>query len=269
MARNLILSILVISGLMWIISCRKSVSEDFSNQPVVESYLLPGEKVTVKISAESPYEVNATSEKDINKLQVKIRYLGVWYSLIPMGDGVYKDTTGIIKIIPDSTYKLLFSYNNITISSSTIIPGKPTSVTQSVTQVKIKQFDPDNPSWTQPPDPIKITFSNGDESYYFLTVECMDSIKVPIFKDSIPDNDILSSQPMIGTEIYIQPMSIRYFGKNRIVLYHINPEYSTFFMQQNSTSQDYQEPPTNVVNGLGIFTGINTDTLYLSVVRKY
>jgi len=30
----------------------------------------------------------------------------------------------------------------------------------------------------------------------------------------------------------------------------------------------YQEPPTNIVNGLGIFTGVNTDTLYLNVIQQ-
>jgi len=34
-----------------------------------------------------------------------------------------------------------------------------------------------------------------------------------------------------------------------------------------SNTQNYQEPPTNIENGLGIFTGINTDTLYIEVIQ--
>ena len=155
------------------------------------------------------------------------------------------------------------NYKGTEVSSTTMIPSKPTSVTQSVTFIKMSQFDPDNPTGSTHPEPVIITFANIDASYYLTTVECMDTTLVPVYKDSIPANDMFSSQPVTGTEIEIQPMRIRYFG-----LYHINPEYSTFFMRQASTSQNYQEPPTNIVNGLGIFTGINADTLYLNVIQQ-
>jgi hypothetical protein len=32
-----------------------------------------------------------------------------------------------------------------------------------------------------------------------------------------------------------------------------------------NTSLNISEPPTNIKNGFGIFTGINTDTLYVNV----
>jgi hypothetical protein len=129
------------------------------------------------------------------------------------------------------------------------------------------QFDPDDPSGSTIPDPVEITFSNYDQSYYLATVECIDTNLVPVYKDSIPDNDMFSSIPVNGTQINIEPMRIRYFGMNRIIIYHINPEYATFFTQQASTSQNYQDPPTNIDNGLGIFTGINADTLFLKVIQ--
>ena len=249
-------------------SCQKSISEEFSDQPVVEAYLIPGQKVSVKITRKTPYETDGQpSATDLNTLDIKVNYNGTWLTLLPCGEGVYSDTAGVIPVIPDSTYILAFNFNQNDVSSSTIIPVKPTSVTQSVTTVSMEQFDPDNPSWSRPPDPIEIGFANNDESYYFLTVECIDTVLVPVYKDSIPANDILSTQPVAGTQINIQPMSIRYFGKNRIILYHITPEYSIFFMQQASTSQNYQNPPTNIENGLGIFTGINADTLFLDVVQ--
>jgi hypothetical protein len=128
-------------------------------------------------------------------------------------------------------------------------------------------MDPENPSGTKPPDPVEITFANSDNSYYLTTVECIETNLVPVYKDSIPANDMFSSMPVTGTQINIQPMRIRYFGMNRIILYHINAEYSKFFMHQASTSQNYEEPPSNIGNGLGIFTGINSDTLFLNVIQ--
>jgi hypothetical protein len=249
-------------------SCRKNTGTGFQDQPVVEAYLVPGSKVSVKISRKTPYDEAASlSGTAINALEVKVKYIDTWYPLAGMGEGVYTNVAGDIPVIPDSTYLLSFTFNGEKISSSTLIPRKPFSVTQSVSLISMAQFDPDNPNWTKIPDPVKITFANDDGGYYLTTVTCIDTVLVPVYKDSIPANDVLSSQPVTGTEIDIRPMSIRYFGKNRIILYHITPEYSIFFAQQASTSQNYQEPPTNIDNGLGIFTGINTDTLYLEVIQ--
>jgi hypothetical protein len=262
----LAISLFLLPGLN---SCDKSGTTAFSDLPVVEAYLVPGEKISVRISQKVGFdegvEIPATN---LDALNVRVVCNNTEVPLIPAGDGVYTDTAGIIRVVPDSTYSLRFSYNGTEVSSVTVIPSKPTSVSQSVTYIEMAQFDPENPGGSAHPEPVIITFANPDASYYLTTVECMDTTLVPVYKDSIPANDMFSSMPVTGTEIEIQPMRIRYFGMNRIILFHINPEYSTFFMRQASTSQSYQEPPTNIVNGLGIFTGINADTLYLNVIQQ-
>jgi len=250
-------------------SCQKSGTATFSDLPVVEAYLSPGTKISVMITQKTPYDENVqVSGQNLDVLDVRVEYGGLVCHLVPMGGGVYTDTAGTVKVIPDSTYILRMKYNDTEVSSTTIVPAKPASVTQSATSITMAQFDPENPSGTAPPDPVGITFANSDASYYLTTVECTDTVLVPVYKDSIPSNDMFSSQPVTGTKIEIHPLMIRYFGHNRIILYHINPEYSTFFMRQASTSQSYQEPPTNIVNGLGIFTGINADTLFLNVIQS-
>ena len=250
-------------------SCQKSGTAAFTDLLVVEAYLSPGEKISIKITQKVPYDDGTTvTSTNLDALDVRVVSGDIEYPLVSMGSGVYKDTSGTIKVIPGNTYIFHMNYKGTEVSSTTMIPSKPTSVTQSVTFIKMSQFDPDNPTGSTHPEPVIITFANTDASYYLTTVECMDTTLVPVYKDSIPANDMFSSQPVTGTEIEIQPMRIRYFGLNRIILYHINPEYSTFFMRQASTSQNYQEPPTNIVNGLGIFTGINADTLYLNVIQQ-
>jgi hypothetical protein len=250
-------------------SCQKSGTTVFTDLPVVEAYLSPDQKIVIRISQKAAFDDGTEiPSENLDALDINVVSNGTAYSLIPLGYGVYCDTAGAVRVVPDSSYSLRFNYGGMQISSTTIIPSKPMSVTQSVTSITMSQFDPENPTGSTHPDPIEISFANPDASYYLATIECIDTTLVPVFKDSIPANDIFSSQPVTGTEIDIQPMMIRYFGMNRIILYHINPEYSTFFMRQASTSQSYQEPPTNIVNGLGIFTGINADTLYLNIIQQ-
>jgi hypothetical protein len=251
-----------------LVSCSKSGEASFSDLPVVEAYLAPGSKISVTVTQKTPYsESAAVPTHDLNALGVTIGYAGTEYALTPMGNGVYLDSSGTVPVVPDSTYTLRLTWSGGPVTSFTVVPSKPASVTQSATSIKMSQFDPENPVSGTHPDPVTINFANADESYYLATVECIDSVRVSVYKDSVPANDMLWSQPVTGSEIEIRPMSIRYFGLNRIILYHINPEYTTFFMRQASTSQNYQDPPTNITGGLGIFTGINADTLYLDVIQ--
>ena len=249
-------------------SCKKSGNAEFEDDPVVEAYLAPGQKISVVISEKIPYDENTvTGSTDLNSLNIRVGRNGNYFNLAPLGNGVYSDTAGNIPVFGDSTYTLSFIFNGVTVTSTTVIPPKPEEVTQSVTTIKMSQIDPDDMSGTDMPAGVTIKFTNADESYYLATVESLDTTQGPVFKDSVPESTMCSTMPVTGTQVRIEPMRIPYFGKNRIILYHINSEYSTFFMQQISTTQNYQAPPSNIENGLGIFTGVNADTLFLSVIQ--
>lgn len=249
-------------------SCQKNLVDGFEDLPVIEAYLSPGNPVTIKISHKIPYQAEQDSSTiNLNHLEVYIISGNKEHKLISIGNGIYADSLSLLEVIPDSMYKMRMIYNEHEVSSETIIPVKPTGVTISDTVISIYQFDPDNPSNTHP-SPVEITWTNADASYYLITAECLEENLIPIIKDSIPSNDIFASQPVTGNALNIQPMMFRYFGKNRIILYHINPEYSTFFMRQASNSQSFEEPPSNIENGLGIFTGINADTMYIRIIQK-
>jgi hypothetical protein len=261
--------ILLLLLLVILTNCEKTGSGSFQNEAVVEAYIVPSHKITVKISKKVPYDNEAdTSVVDINHLSVRILINGTSYSLIPTGSGTYSDTSGTIKPEAGNTIGLWLMYNNTIVSSSTIIPSKPVGIAQSATSISMEQIDPDNTTFNRPPDPVEISFSNDEEDYYMAVVECMESIKTPIYKDSVPENGIYATRPTSESSIDIQPMMLKFFGRNRIVLYHINKEYTTFLNTQVNTTQNYQDPPTNIENGLGIFTAMNTDTIFLQVNRK-
>ncbi|MGC8802585.1 MAG: hypothetical protein ACP5PS_02250 [Bacteroidales bacterium] len=56
-----------------------------------------------------------------------------------------------------------------------------------------------------------------------------------------------------------------YYGHNYVILYHLNPEYAALYKFSGNTSLNIKEPTSNIVNALGIFTGINADTLNIYV----
>ncbi|RLD82470.1 MAG: hypothetical protein DRJ10_05030, partial [Bacteroidetes bacterium] len=56
-----------------------------------------------------------------------------------------------------------------------------------------------------------------------------------------------------------------FFGNYRLILYKVNQEYVNLYENISQSTLNLTEPLTNIDNGLGIFTGINSDTLSLQV----
>ena len=51
-----------------------------------------------------------------------------------------------------------------------------------------------------------------------------------------------------------------------IILYHINPDLAALYEENDNTSQNISNPPSEINNAFGIFSGINADTLYIDVI---
>ncbi|MBK6828196.1 MAG: hypothetical protein IPG86_15690 [Chitinophagaceae bacterium] len=77
---------------------------------------------------------------------------------------------------------------------------------------------------------------------------------------------VFRTEPSQTTTQDLSFQQFTYYGNYRVVLYRIWPEYAALYEDNGANSTNLAEPPTNVVNGRGIFTGINTaDTLYVRV----
>jgi len=111
---------------------------------------------------------------------------------------------------------------------------------------------------------VELFWDNPDADYYLLKIENIESNPVAIFDEDCPgmSNRILQEE---GTQI--RPMQFEYYGTHQIILCHINDELAAIYDDQENSSQNLTDPTTNITNGYGIFTGINTDTLFLEVTQ--
>jgi hypothetical protein len=62
-------------------------------------------------------------------------------------------------------------------------------------------------------------------------------------------------------------MDFQYYGTHRIILYHVLPDYATLYDSNSTSSQNLSNPSTSILNGYGIFTGLNSDTLFVEVTE--
>ena len=76
------------------------------------------------------------------------------------------------------------------------------------------------------------------------------------------------SEPQISSFYAIFPRrEFSHYGTHQIIVYRVNPEYAALYERSGNSTLSLEEPPTNIENGLGIFTGASSDTLYLEVVK--
>jgi hypothetical protein len=117
------------------------------------------------------------------------------------------------------------------------------------------------------PDPVTLTWDNEDDSYYIVVIENMESTLDPIrdFGDDTPPGNIFRKPPTTSSGLQLRPQEFQYFGKHRLILYHVLPDYASLYSEKTTSSQNLTNPSTSIMNGYGIFTGLNSDTLYLKV----
>jgi hypothetical protein len=250
--------------------CKKEENKEFTDSPIIESYLQAGNYLNVKISRQIPFSSGVTySLDDINNLTLKVEYNNATHILEPLDDGKYIDSSIIVS--EGATYNLSFVFNKKNVNAYTYVPVKPLSVAASATAMTIEQFTIGSgpPSGGAPtmPDPITITWTNSDASYYLITVENLETTLTAIrdFGDKAPPVNIFKKSPTNSNTNQIRSMEFQYYGTHRIVIYHVLPDYAALYDQNSTSSQNLNNPSTSIVNGYGIFTGLNSDTVYVEI----
>jgi hypothetical protein len=251
-------------------ACIKNNYSEFTDTPIVESYLRPGDYFNIKISRQIPFSPDVTySSDDINSVSVSVSLNNNTYKLIPAGDGKYVNSSLIIK--EGETYHLSFTFNSKNVSAYTEIPVKPKKFTQSDLSISVDRMDstfgPPAGGPGSMPDPVTLKWENADDSYYIVVIENMESTLDPIrdFGDAAPPGNMFKKAPTTSSGLQLRPQEFQYFGKHRLILYHVLPDYASLYSEKTTSSLNLTNPSTSITNGYGIFTGLNADTLFLDV----
>ena len=268
--RILILNLLLISVLT---ACVKRDYSEFTDTPIIESYLRPGDYLNIKVSRQIPYSTDVKySDDNIDLLNIKVLYNNKTYTLTPLGDGNYIDSSLIVKA--GETYNLSFTFNSKNVSAYTHIPSKPVNYMQSDISISVSRISSTSgmPTFSggSMPEPISLTWDNEDKSYYIVIIENMEATLDPIrdFGDATPPGNRFRKMPTTASGIELRPQEFQYFGKHRLILYHVLPDYASLYSEKSTSSQNLTNPSTSIMNGYGIFTGLNSDTLFLNVYEN-
>ncbi len=253
-------------------SCKKEVADpSFTDTPVVQGYLEPGTTPILNISRQVAFSSTATYAPDnINALNVQIIYNDTVYTMKPLGNGNYVDSN--LFISKNGTYGLRFAYNGKTVSATTSIPPKPTGYSESTDTMSIVQEGTGATGGGgglggYRPNPFIMSWSNPDASYYIIVVENIEVNPVAINLNETAPPRIFRNQPTQSNQYQINSREFHFYGRHRMILYHLNPDYASLYNNDGSSSLNLTNPQTNLTNGLGIFTGLNADTLMVTIYK--
>lgn len=252
--------IFLFAGLM---SCEKEGEYTQADKAVVEAFLQPGLPTIVKVTKEMPFNGDSTLDYRVSNLSIKITSEGKEYLLKSDSAGYY--STSVMPVTAGKKYVLDFIYNGYPISATTTIPEKPENVTISSNSYNIPVFG--NPGSGPPsfPDPILVKWTNTFNDYHYLVVKSVEPSPTEITM-GFRGGRFYSSSPDQSNNINLSLDRFRYYGKNVILLYRVQSEYAQLYNTTGTNSQNLTKIPTNVNNGLGIFTGINvSDSLFVNV----
>ena len=197
-------------------------------------------------------------------------------NLLSMGGGYYQQPDLVVQ--SGTNYVLEFEFNGETISAETYIPERrEANISADFIEMEKIEFTGGFPGgggggFTQI-DPIEVSWNNPEGDYYYVVIDNLE--ENPEYINSIFENPDLPlrrfnfrSEPEVSDFYAIDPRrQLTQFGQYRIVVFRVTPEYAALYETVGSSSLSITQPPTNVENGLGIFTGVSSDTLYFEVKK--
>jgi hypothetical protein len=256
----------LMGSLILLTSCKKNQSDILAtNKPVVEAYLVPGTTLSIKVYQQKSLTDTATYGAALTGLSIGVSDGSKSVKLTESASGIYTYADQSF-ITSGKTYTMQFTYANVLISATTIMPGKPQNFTLSDSVFHVPSTI--NPLYA---DVVRATlrWSNPDSLYHLLVFKNLDND--PYYISYIRSNNEPSFQINAERASYynLVQSSFNYYGHYKVILMRVNQEYINILTTNISRdSQALLNEPTNVTNGLGIFTAMQTDTLNLRVTTQ-
>lgn len=256
--------------------------EETTPKPVVEAYLIPGVPISLSVHTEIPYSADslANKEKPVDGLKITITSPKGAINLVSKGNGLYVSQT-IFPITVGSSYSFKFDYLGKQVSATTQIPTKPLKFASNKTVISRQAIDISAGGRPQGgfggganvDNNVLLTWENNTNDYYMSIVESLEPnpveiIKFPVDPTRVRPNIRFRNQPIQGNSAEIRSQSFQYFGQHALILFKLNSDYVALYQRNGNTTQNISTPPTTILNGLGIFTGVNADTLKIKVLPE-
>jgi|APSaa5957512622_1039677.scaffolds.fasta_scaffold12548_2 hypothetical protein len=239
---------------------------------VVTAYLYTAQPVRdIKLTGTLPLDTEETLPPPVNDAHVSLIEDGHRYllELAPGDSGYYHYIGDDLSIDPGDEFLLEIDYDGQIISARTVVPPAPETPTLSAVEMSVDPEAPPIPFFrgeedTDQAEPLTASWQGEEEAYYFVEVESIEPEPIPI-EWAFSRNTPLNALFLRDNSFTIQPLQVAYFGAHRIRIFRANQEYADLLQFGTQDPNELSEPPSNIDNGVGIFTSFSSADLLFDV----
>ncbi len=268
--------IAVLLAVLVLCACEEtSISSIDAETPVVSSYLYAGQSLdSLRVTLSNSYAREDTQLVTLDELDITIKEGDNTFDLNSFGEGFYRQPELVIEA--ENSYVLEFEWKGATISASTFVPGKREArlSTSAIEMEKITNNGGFPGGGFTQIDPIEVSWDNPEGDYYYVLIENLETNPEYVndfladLEEDLGQRFRRITEPSITDFHSINPRrEITQYGTHRVIVFRVSPEYAALYQTSGTSSQSLTEPPSNIDNGLGIFTGVSSDTLYFEVKK--
>jgi hypothetical protein len=265
MIRKILLFLMLPAALLCAACKKETATTDITNRAVVVSYLMSGQPISVKLYQQKGLTDTAVYGPAITGQQLKLSNGNQTVTLSETSAGTYTYSNNAF-IVSGKTYTLTFSYLNEKVTATAPVPAKPTGYTASRTTINIPLVTTNGPGVT---DSIAVTlkWNNPDSLYHVIVFKNDDTSPYNLHPQfNSPINFTINAKQTAQNDVYFR--TFNYIGVYRAILYSVNKAYTDVLTSNaNTSSQRLADPPGNITNGYGIFTGMQADTIKLTLTQ--
>ncbi len=245
---------------------------------VIEAFLFAGEPVQdIRLTSTVPLGADPDSAPVIDDAVVPLLKDGVTYALTPTGEeGRYEYTGTDLAILEGDEFRLEVEYFGRVAWGETVVPGPPLSVAIDGDTLFAPTlgrgggrggggggFDPQESQ-------LAVTWDNQSDLLHFVVVEGMDDDAEAIFPEQFQQRlgrFRFISEPTIDNFFVVRLLLLEALGAHQAKVYRVNAEYAQLYENRTQDSRDLNEPPSNIRNGLGVFSAFNSSSVSFEVAR--
>lgn len=255
-------------------------TEETAPKFVIEGFVFAGEPVdNIKIKEQIGIDQPDSIEKLITTASV-VLIQGSKEYVLQYEDGKYKYLGSDLNIVSGDELRLEATVGDRSAYAETVVPeptsGLTLSDSQVVVPILILSFGLQD-KLTSLFFNARLTarWDNPDDALHFIVIEPVVNEYDSIFPSGFPQSatDFLSGFKFAPRALEVDTFSIigiafETYGRHRAKVYKVNQEYADLFSNPEQDSRDLTSPPTNVVNGFGIFSAFAADSVFFDIVRK-
>ena len=238
---------------------------------VVRAFLFTGEPVTdIRITTTVPLVSEDTLGAPVSDAMVWLERDDVRFDLTatPGAPGTYHYPGSDLVIAEGEVFELGISRGSESLSAATVVPSPPVgfAVSSDVMEVVDLTTGFGGRGGGRGGGPgglafggLVVRWTNPERDLYFVAVDNLetDPVQIPA-PEFIGQARRFVSAPTPADSTTVSQLSLTHLGEHRIRLYHVNQEYADLYEGRVQDSRDLNEPPSNILGGLGVFSAFTS-----------